>query len=146
MSKTIIPVGYRLSVVSWENDGDHYNTEVMEGLSEEEVKFLVEICKLHYSQYRDHNVRTFGNMYEPNDKEIEEYYEALDNIRKKYPNVKDKYDNEEHELEDGEHVREAFCYDLGFTKGEFFTRVCESFKVEYVPVEIILEDVTEKFK
>ena len=44
MPKPIIPAGYQLSVVSWENDGDHYNTEVMNGLSEEEVKFLVEIC------------------------------------------------------------------------------------------------------
>lgn len=47
-----IPAGYRLSFTSWENDADNYNTIVFDGLSELDVKFLVELGKLLRTSYR----------------------------------------------------------------------------------------------
>jgi len=39
----MIKEGYQLSIRSWENDGDNYNTVVNHGLTEDDVKFLVKI-------------------------------------------------------------------------------------------------------
>jgi hypothetical protein len=36
-------------------------------------------------------------------------------------------------------------FNLGICAGEFFTRVIESYKIEFVPEEIKILDVTEKF-
>lgn len=41
-----IPPGLRLQVTTWENDGDNYNTESMDGLSKDEVRFIIHVCKL----------------------------------------------------------------------------------------------------
>ncbi len=77
MSKkfTEIKAGYRLTVTSWENDGDNYNTKSQDGLTKEESVFLVELITLFKSRHNRHGLsRTFGNMYDPSDKEIEENY------------------------------------------------------------------------
>ena len=67
---TIFPKGYRLTVTTWENDADNYNTKTIEGLTFLETKFYVGFCKLFGSSCNNEGI---GNMYDPNDAEIEKF-------------------------------------------------------------------------
>ena len=78
-----IEAGYRLTVTSWENDGDNYNTKTVEGYTLEEVTFLVELCNLFRS--RNQVKGCIGNMYEPSDKELQESEKAVLNVVSKHP-------------------------------------------------------------
>ncbi len=40
-----IPAGYQLRVTTWENDGDHYSTEITSGLTKEDTRFLISIAE-----------------------------------------------------------------------------------------------------
>lgn len=40
-----IPAGYQLHVESWENDGDNYKTQIMNGLTLADVNFLLDVGK-----------------------------------------------------------------------------------------------------
>jgi hypothetical protein len=37
----IIPPGYQLHITSWENDADNYKTEILSGLTKEDVQFYI---------------------------------------------------------------------------------------------------------
>ena len=37
----IIPPGYQLHITSWENDADNYKTEILSGLTKEDVRFYI---------------------------------------------------------------------------------------------------------
>ena len=157
MKQTKIPAGYRITVTTWEDDADNYNTEIVEGLNKTEVAFFVDACKQFYSRNRDANC--IGNMYDPSPKELKKFQDCMVALVARHPEMvnsehfKDYFeemDDEDKEVyeDEGEYVSSwmsELLYDFGLTSGEFFTRVCESFKVEYVPVEITLEDVTEEF-
>jgi hypothetical protein len=133
--KPTIPKGYRITVVSWENDADNYNTKVESGLTKEEVAFKIDLCK---ALKHDGGV---GNMYQPSDSELEFARQILKAVLVKHS-----------EADEGDPTDEAadtafdYLYDLGLSGGEFFTRVCESYKVEFVPTDIYIEDVTKEFE
>ncbi len=144
---TTIKAGYRLTVVSWENDGDNYNTKVIEGLTKEETTFFIGCCKVFSSKNRDKN--NIGNMYAPSYKEIEQFVKVLKEVAvdHSYIVLSDKYShyfkyNDDEEFTDSMH---EMLYDFGLTSGEFYTRVCESYKVDYTPHDIHMHDVTEEF-
>ncbi len=40
----VLKSGYRVEVTSWENDGDHYATEVWEGMTKLEATVLAKYC------------------------------------------------------------------------------------------------------
>jgi hypothetical protein len=127
----IIKAGYRLSVTSWENDGDNYQTHSIDGLNEEKVKNLIELVSLFES--RNSSKNKFGNIYEANKFEREN----LDLELKQFLNA----------LGDVDIIKDHWLSSLGlFRTGDFYTRVFEEFTVEYVPTEIVIEDVTKKFK
>ena len=44
MSKTI-PASYQLHVHSWEDDTDHHDTEILHGLTKEDVEFYLELLE-----------------------------------------------------------------------------------------------------
>lgn len=46
-----IPAGYQLHVTSWENDADDYGTEIISGLTEADVRFLLSIAKQFTSRH-----------------------------------------------------------------------------------------------
>jgi hypothetical protein len=51
----IIPSGYQLHITSWENDADNYKTEILSGLTKEDVQFY-----LHFlNHFESHN--PYGN-------------------------------------------------------------------------------------
>ena len=145
MSKeTIIPAGYRLSVTTWENDGDNYQTKMLEGLTKERVTALVALCKLFSSKNRGAGI---GNIYDPNDHERAKANRAISKVLKKYPEefpffVEGKEDDEEDGVSDSAWT---LIYDLGLAGGDFYTRVMERIKVEYMPTEVRLSDVTDEF-
>ncbi len=132
MSVTTIPEGFRVTVVSYEGDADNYKTVVLEGLSDAEVRGVVTLCKLHYSR-NDHRRKGWGNIYDPSFDEIEKYGEVLNGLDDNYPVPKGYGDFNE------------LAFKLCLQGDDFFTRAFESIKIEYVPTEIKLEDVTGSF-
>ena len=151
--QTIIPSGYRVTITSWENDADNYKTEFMEGLQKPSVEFLIDFAKLFYSQNNYRGPKGHGNMYDPSASELNSFSEACVEVINKHINRDTEsnllqyfWDDYNVCLYDDQHdgVMEL-AYELGLSGGDFFTRVFESAKVEYIPSEIILQDVTEEF-
>jgi hypothetical protein len=149
MTQTIIPAGYRLSVTSWENDADNYQTTVHEGLEEERVEYILELCKLFKSKKRK---GCFGNMYDPSEIEREEVAEAIRAVMEKHRAV---LTLEEIEVLDTPIIPEEEYADEGFSdvvcaflecSPDYAYRVYERAKVEHIPHEIRMEDVTKQFK
>lgn len=125
-----IKAGYRMTVTSWENDADHYNTITKDGLTENDVKLYVDVLRLAADG--------FGNMYEPSDKEMEKFGEAVWLVFDKNGH---KYEQPDGCIDEGAEIIGEFC---GYSE-HYFTRVVEKIIVEYVPQEIVIEDVTKKF-
>ena len=46
-----IKAGYRITVDSWENDGDHNNTKSREGLTKEETAFDIDLLRAYEKHY-----------------------------------------------------------------------------------------------
>lgn len=130
MTRTVIPAGYRLTIISWENDADNYDTVILEGLTEEQCAFNVDLCKILTQDWPSLN--KLNNVYDPDDAEIKHVDDAINLIIKKH--------NQEETTDPI-----AYLYDLGLSKGEYYTRVCDSFKVEHIESDIILNDVTDNF-
>ena len=144
-----IKAGFRLEVETWENDADNYRTEVLDGLTEAEVKFYVEVAKAHYSK-NDPSKKGFGNMYEPDKEEEKEYTDAMRAIFRKHISVLNKiWDDFEPSWIDEESFLDMVNnvnYKLGLNGSEYyFTRVTDSIKVSHTPLVIYLEDRTAEF-
>lgn len=136
MLETIIPAGYRVSVTTWENNANNYQTKVVEGLSPKEVDFVVDLCMLH--QDANNSSNCFGNIYSIGAKKKDNHYKALQELINQHQNSKLPWGNSLEDVMD-------FLYDIGLTGGDFYTRVFETIKVEEVPTEIHLQDVTSMF-
>ena len=131
-----IKAGYRITVTSWENDADNYKTETVDGLDESTVKYHVDLLKLiEGSHCNDKTV--FGNLYEPRDSEVEAFEKAATEVLQKHGKLEDRYEP----LDIAVDIISEYT---GYSDG-YMTRVAESIVVEYVPQEIIIEDVSTKF-
>ena len=146
--KTIIPAGYRLTVTTWENDADNYNTEILEGLSESDVRMYVVLCE-KMSRSDDYENR-ICNLYEPGSEDFGRVREFSKVLFAQFP----EYLREHFELsfdeftDDKSAVLDCFfevASMVGATGGEFFTRVVSEWKIEHISAPIELEDVTAKF-
>jgi hypothetical protein len=51
----IIPSGYQLHITSWENDADNYKTEILSGMTKEDVQFYIHFL----SHFEGH--KPYGN-------------------------------------------------------------------------------------
>lgn len=134
-----IKSGYRITVVSWENDADNYRTCTRDGLLKEEAQQVVEFLKLIAGSYNRHQTdnKVFGNLYEPRDGVREEFENAVRKLMAKY----DIEVNEEWPLD---YFLDEVCEYTGWSEG-YLTRVVDKITVEYVPQEIVIEDVTKEF-
>jgi len=74
MCKTLIKNGIMLSITSWENDADYYNTKTLYGLSEAEAKFWLALAKLCGSE-------KYANIYMRYDSEFDKYALADDFLK-----------------------------------------------------------------
>jgi hypothetical protein len=147
---TIIKKGFRVTVETWENDADNYNSGSVEGLSRQEAAFLVDFVKLFRSK-NNHHSRGIGNMYDPNDSEIEKAFERVKEVVEKHRNtVEDSEEIKQYFFDDEGDVCEdgwvEYADELTLSGGEFYTRVMDSYKVEFIPEDIVLDDVTREFE
>lgn len=149
-----IPVGYQLHIHSWENDGDASGTEILSGLTEEDVKFYLALLELFGSGGRGDG---FGNgldldMVDVGKTVLEVYLEHPDvskAVKKQFEwlkGVKCNVDEDEDaavEFSDG--LREVMGDLLGFPSTyEYDFRVFDGYEVYYF--ETPVKNVTSKFK
>lgn len=57
---TVIPAGFMMTFLTWENDGDHYKETKLMGLEYEEVEYLTRIMPLFASKHCRKN-KGYGN-------------------------------------------------------------------------------------
>lgn len=133
---TKIPKGYRITIESYENDMDFGDTTVIEGLSEEGVKQVVALCTV--MQTEEH-----GNLYYLDDRQKVKLFNILNRIF----NCVSDYIVTESNLDEYEDDFYNILSEYGFIgKAEDqFTRYCQSYKIEYIPDDMFIEDVTEQF-
>lgn len=146
--QTVIPSGYRLTVVSWENDGDNYQTKVLEGLTKEQTQFYVEFLKWFDS--KNHKSKTFDNMYDPSYSEIVEAHSYIKVTLLQYSDIVNnlwEYNviGDCITADDFSDVINDLHSNVCGRSEEFYFRVVESIKVEYIKEPIVLEDVTKEF-
>lgn len=149
MKLNTIKAGYRLTVNTWENDGDNCNSRTEDGLTESGVRFWVDIFKAHRSKNSGDGF--IGNIYDPNEDEIEKYNAKIASIMREHPNAVfgifgvDLVDNEISDKELADNFADI-GHDWTLSSSEFHSRVVEDWVVEFTPVQLILGDVTDDFK
>lgn len=141
MSKfNTILAGYRFTFVSWENDGDNKKTIVKEGVQEAEAKLLGKLASL---------IQLGGcgleNNYEPSEKEQKKAFKILLPIFEKHKDIFDESDMNLFRKDVGQMVDYINENMLGHGEDGYWMRALQSTKVEYIPEEINIEDVTSKF-
>lgn len=145
MSKTIIPAGYRVTVVTWENDADNYRTKVLEGLSESKARYLAEMADM-FTRKNCHRGLNIANLFEPSERDMDRVFEAFRVFAEKHPN--EFFYDDDFDIENDEHLGDVIgdhLHKIGLCGGEFYTRVTDSIKVEYIATAIELQDVTKDF-
>ncbi len=132
----VIKKGYTLTVVSWENDGDHYNTKTKTVETEEEAKSYYELAMLCTSKNRTKS--GLGNSHESfNMAQLQ----AIQDLFKRNPILLKYLDNKE-DIEDEDVCQDYFLELAGelLDYSEFYLcRVMESCKVTYSPEDIYLD-------
>lgn len=156
-----IPAGYQLHISSWENDADDYRTEVLSGLTREDVAFLVSIIKQFSS--RNKKPKGIGNTSIGDVPLIKLVLKALDNHPNISPDLRscwtldlpcavedlDEFDGDEELAEASEQAYEKLCELIGSPVSEFyqdelnFCRVYEDHKVFLITAPV--ENVTHEF-
>lgn len=132
-----IPKGYQLQVVSWENDGDNYQTRTVSGLTKEEVEFLIVFLNAITNSGYENEYHEYDKSFRDGMADAEE--KIFDDILEHYENkeIPEKF---KQMVEDKDADYSAYL--TGNSECYFF-RVYESHKVFYFPDDI--EDVTEQF-
>jgi len=133
MKKKVVSKGYTLEVVSWENDGDNYNTKQFTTESKEEAEKLYKICTVLFKSHNNKQGGVGNSMDGKCKKTILEYIED---------NKKDFSD-----LIDEDDIMDYF-YNIGYELmggSEYYDfRVCESCIVIFSEEDIYLEQIEFK--
>lgn len=138
-SNKIIPAGYHLSVTTWENDGDNYNTKQYITKSDQDIKFLAAMFKM----FKEND---YENWYD--DIQDEGIYDSTAALFDEYQLVisselRDMLSDNGKFSEDG--FRDLL-WDLGLCNGEWALRVVDDYEVLYYPHMIEVLDITDKYK
>jgi hypothetical protein len=140
--------GYRISITSWENDGDNYNHKTLTVQSADDARAVVALCNLLHPQH-DTPKQTFGNMYEPSESDLADFVAAVSAIPAITNFLHKTVPGMEQDMQDSEDYMDSIMdvlYDLGLCGGEnFFTRVCEKVDVHYYAEPVYADDVTAEF-
>lgn len=157
-----IPVGYQLHVHSWEGDADYRRVEILSGLTEEDVRFYIELLP-----YFNANRGWINPGHENEQIDCNDFIIHLDKCMANHPNISNSVrevwtmsEDELNELFDydqfeDEDPREELLYEricenlLGYPENESYDgtsdlRVFEKYEVYFVERPIV--DVTDKFK
>ena len=138
--KKVIEKGYTITVVSWENDGDNYNTKSITVDSKEKAKAyygLMKLCESENNQKK--GVIKLGNSC---DEFSEEQIEVIVNFLKANPIL---LEGDDVENADDEQIVDWFyslTYDLLGSSEYYACRVMESCNITYSENDIVLEEVT----
>lgn len=139
---SIIKAGYRITVDSYENDGDCEITNSVDGLSELEAKFHIELLSLYTSEGGFGNIYDFDDRVSPTEDDYNKARLAIVSKPEYQQFISDWYvKNPEYFFDAGSEI----IGDYTGGDGEWATRQVEGILVEYVPEEITLEDVTSQF-
>ena len=143
--KLIVKKGYTLTVVSWENDGDNYNTKTKTVETVEEAEALYKLMQLCRSKNRgDRN--SLGNSI---DDFSASQLKMLGDFFRQNPIVLKEFfgHNPELDVEDIDDETYAEYFDelkgdlLGYSE-YYLCRVMESCTVTYSPEDIYLDVIT----
>ncbi len=137
--KKVVNKGYTLTVVSWENDADNYNTNSKTVETKEEAKVwwdMMQLCESYCNQPK--GVIKLGNSYNGFSTEQEE---VAKNFIKEHHQILVPQDNIE---ENEDNLADWFCFLAGELLGygeNYSCRVMESVTVTYSPEDIYLEEI-----
>jgi hypothetical protein len=128
--KKVINKGYTLTVVSWENDGDNYNTQSKTVETLEESEKLYNICKKVFVSCHN-GEKGVGNSMGGKSKHV--LFRYIKNNQDLFPDLTTEDDilNYFYNLSD-ELLGGSEYYDF---------RVCESCTVTYSPEDVYLEEI-----
>lgn len=149
----MIKKGYQIHIETWENDADAINTNIVSGLSKNDVKYFVDLAKYFYKGSSNSNKNITPK----------ELFNILNLCKEKHPNVNDNIKEnffiKENPLELAEkefnelmedYYYESLCqwlllypYNIDCLDGNMFCRAVNDVKVFYVPEDI--EEVTDSF-
>lgn len=137
MSKKVINKGYTVEVVSWENDGDNYNTKKVTVKTKEEAERLYRICT---ELFKSQNNKQGGVGNSMDGRSINTLIKYVEKNPTYFP---DLIDENNEVIEDD--ILEYFM-DIAYSLmggSEFYDfRVCQSCIVTYSPEDVYLELVT----
>jgi hypothetical protein len=135
MRKLKLPKGYIITISTWENDGDNRRDDILHTTSTYSAEAISGICKEYM------NNPDIGNLYEPDEDEIEQYEAFIKEMAAKYPDEL-SFSNFSDLRENNIPVSEDLLYDIGLSKSsDFFTRRLEGYTVEYVSEDVYVEVV-----
>jgi len=132
--KKVVSKGYTITVTSWENDGDNYNTLSLVEENKDKAKAIVEMCKTIFRSCNNGD-GGIGNMSEDDESSAAE---VIIPFMKRHPIL---YDNKE--LTDKELVNLCMKYNrelMGYSEW-YYSRVFESCVVTYSDSDILTEEV-----
>ena len=145
---TVIPKGLQMHIDTWENDGDNYKTQVLSGLTKEDILFYIDILNLFGGSNLDSDgkmIPDFGNDDIHHSLICNYIASIMDNHSNISLSVKDVWTES---LNDNYSMVDAIYNILGApVECEYgFCRVFEDFRVYNIPEEIIFVDITDEFK
>lgn len=145
-----IPKGYLVTVTTWENDGDNYNTVTKKGIIDM-PQLIIELQMLKLLRL-DNREYSFANQYEVSDEMVKEIGAAFRKIitegnwQNTFETIWERKVDEINDEEMFQIISDTF-YDYGAhgSGDSFAIRVVETIRVEWLQEDIQLEDVTEDF-
>lgn len=141
--KILYPAGYLITVESWENDADNYNTETYHTRSEAHARAVVKFANVFKSQ--NNSKHGIGNMYEPDDEELDRADRTLREFYKENPAISEVSGWDPIDDENVVSWLIDFAAELGLSCGEYYTRVCSRVDAIRFPMDVYAEDLTEEF-
>jgi hypothetical protein len=154
---SVRPSGYELQVTTWENDMLNPQTRTMGGLTKEDVQFYIELAK-HFDHTPSRAYLGLGN----NDVSPSVLVPLIDKLLAKHTNISPKVrafweldpeDTEVARLSDhclSDYQFDLYLDNLSYTilgrSRDGCPRVFDSFKVMFIPAEVVITDVTAEFK
>ena len=135
----VVSKGYTLTVVSWENDGDNYNTKTKTVQTEEEAKVWWNMMQLCKSKNHSKENITLGNTYNGFNSKQKEI--AINFLKENHKILLPDDNIEENE----DNLVDWFCDLAGELLGHgenYACRVMETTTVTYSSEDIYVDEIT----
>lgn len=153
-NEVVLKQGYRLTITTWENDGDNYKHKELgeDGeLTEIGIRYILHMLQLFSAQTRSNSPNIGNEEFERLFIHLETFVDHHNDFAKRYNQsgypIFDAWADDDSENAEALAALEKFIYEYvgDWADGEF-VRVFESAKVHYVPkTMVIMRDVTDDF-